>query len=662
MKSGPYALLLLASIMLTGCNEFTLDGIAEELGDTISVDAIQIDGEDSFYGLDNQGKIVASIEVEDGDFVTPINNDTLYFEQNDELAPRTAVVNITYNDSSKSTVRYCQKVATRSVEGRQFLRHHGVGYSYNGVSGKSCNLRDFRCQILNRAMLEKIGEKVGYNFLLAESLSELKYTHSSYSSVTDYIQNSNIQASGSAKIVVFEGDASATCSLFEEGQKSSYILKNEAWINRAEYSVDEDAICEYAKKYPALLTSSFRHAIANLKTNVDIDNFLDKYGTHVVVYSKLGARLTLEVQVETHKFNTREEVNLLANASIATLFKYQSETASQSKNYEILRDATCRLTILGGDLNYMDKAVDLNRFTNDEFSESMVSNWVKSVKHNENDLANSNVEMTDMEVVPIWYFIPNEDVAKLVEARVTGNVSYIAETVGNKNFINTSFNLLSGSVKCKIGGVSQTFSNPDVIEVIVANRHVATICHEYVPDLTGTYYNTNEKVWVAYPIYEGRVQLENGLCIYKNSVFDVAWDGSKFEVSERTETPSGGTVYMNMGKLSTVAADNLTYQTAHYILGAERPGGVSTEGALSGEMVKIYKYFGHFYLQNTTRYYNLPGWSWMTAVPEAELKNYPSYFSVKNTTTSSKTNGYPYRMWRDADYTYIYNPNEVSYE
>lgn len=663
MKLRPYILLLSAvALLLTGCNDIALDEIVNQVDNAPSADAIQIDGEDTFYSLDHQGKTVVSMEVENGDFITQVDETTLYFEQNDEQTSRLAKLNIKYQDGSSRTLQFNQKTATRSVEGKQFLRHHGVGYSYNAVEGKYCNLGDFRCQILNRAMLEKVGDVVKYNFLTASNLNELKYTHSSYSSVTDYIQNSNIEATGKGSIVVFQGDASATYSIFEEGQKKTYILKNDIWINRAEYSVDENAICEYAKQYPALLTSSFRKAVSELKTNADIDNFLDKYGTHVVVYSKLGARLSLEVQVETNKFKTRAEVELMANASIATLFKYKNETSMQNQNYEILRNGTCRLTALGGDLSYLDKVIDLDHFTNDEVSESMMSDWIQSVQHDDDDLNSSNVEMIDMEVTPIWEFIPDDKIAKMVEARVTGNVSYIAETFGNKNFVNTSFNMQGGTFNCKIGGKSQKFTDPDVIEIIVANRHVATICHEYVPEITGSS-NPNEKVWVAYPIYEGHIQIENGLCIYNGIAYDVAWSGSFFTISERSEVPNGDNVYMNLGVLSTAPADNLSYQTAHYILGCERPGGVKTDGSLGGQMVKIYKYLGHFYLlQDLTEYKNLPGWSWTEVIHQGELENYPSFFTIVNSKSQKDKNGYPYRMWRDDDYTYIYNPKEVSYE
>lgn len=662
MKLTAGKIFLLTAVVLTGCKEDALEDIADSAGD-IPSNAIMIDGSDGFYNIDGSGISISSIEVETGDFITPLDDGSIYFEQNDELANRNAKVNINYRDGSSRKLMFCQRPSSRSVEGKQFFCHHGIGYSYNAVEGKSCNLKDFRCQILNRAMLEKIGELEGYNFLIASNLNELKYTHEVYSSVTDYIQNTNVYAGVSGKIVMFSGDASATCSLFEEGIKSSYILKNEVWINRAEYSVDEYALQEYAREYPALLTSSFRHAVSNIKDQVDIDNFLYKYGTHVVVYSKLGARLTLEVQVDTHKFDFKESAETMAAASVATLFKYKSESSSQSHNYEILQNGTCRMSILGGDLSYLDKVIDLSNFKTDGTSEEMIGNWINSVKHNDNDLSSSNVEMIDMAVIPIWNLIPDEAVAAQVEARVTGNCSLIMETLGNKNFVNTSFDLSNHNVTCYIAGVKQSFTDPDVIDVIVANRHVATICHEFVPEIAGNSTDASDKLWVAYPIYEGRVQLNAGLTYYRGEAYDVCWNGHSFEVEKRDEKPSGSMVYMNFGALDTYKASNLEYQPAHFILGCERPGGLNTDGTVGGIMVPVYKHFGYFYLKNNaTNYRNLPGWSYMTSIPQKMYDNYKSFFPLNRNESSKKASSYPFRMWRNADYTYIYNPTEVRYE
>ena len=80
-------------------------------------------------------------------------------------------------------------------------------------------------------------------------------------------------------------------------------------------------------------------------------------------------------------------------------------------------------------------------------------------------------------------------------------------------------------------------------------------------------------------------------------------------------------------------------------------------------MVPVYKHFGHFYLKNNaTNYRNLPGWSYMTSIPQKMYDNYKSFFPLNRNESSKKASSYPFRMWRNADYTHIYNPTEVRYE
>jgi hypothetical protein len=291
----------------------------------------------------------------------------------------------------------------------------------------------------------------------------------------------------------------------------------------------------------------------------------------------------------------------------------------------------------------------------------MKSDWLNSIKFDDSNISKSNVELVDMKVVPIWYFIPDEQLADRVEARVTGNMSLVVETLGNDNFINTSFPAHPTSVVTRIGSVyEKTFTNPDVVNVIAANRYVATVCKETVPEIS-----TKEDVYVAYPIYEGRVKLTNGLCIYNGKVYKVDWSFNHFHVSEvETTEPVTDTIYMNYGSLSTVKYSTLEYQTGHPVLACEQPGSINIDGSFNiNYMSYVQKFLGHFYLQlpffstsvtNHVSYDNLPGWTYTTSnPPEADEADYSSYF---------KSGTYKKRMVRDDDYIYIWNSTEIGYE
>jgi hypothetical protein len=256
--------------------------------------------------------------------------------------------------------------------------------------------------------------------------------------------------------------------------------------------------------------------------------------------------------------------------------------------------------------------------------------------------------MIDMLVAPIWEFIPDEALSRRVQARITGNLGLVIETLGNDNLINTSFPAHPESVTCKVGGVKKTFDYPSTVDVIAANRPIATICKERVPSIC-----ESSDVYVAYPIYEGYVKLTEGLCIYDKKAYRVNWSFNQFTatlIAEDIEDVDN--IYMNAGALSIEPSDQLTYQDSHLILGCERPGGITIDGKVGGEMRPVHKYFGHFYLDNKTEYKNLPGWSMTTTLPD-EAKIYKDYFT---------NDTYKNRMVRNEDYPYIWNKTEIDYE
>jgi hypothetical protein len=467
--------------------------------------------------------------------------------------------------------------------------------------------------------------------------------------VVNYIQSAGFKASGSGTFITYSGSATASATIFEDGVDESFIIHDELTKDVVEYTLNYPDLIAYLDQYPALLTSSFRSALDKIDdTNKSIDDFVNVYGTHVVVFSKLGARMSVDLQVEAKRFEERDSLYTVSKQSLALMFNEARNTSESERNYQYLKDSKCQFSVVGGDVSIFDNLLNITSFESDSYTPQMKYDWQNSIRFDDNDIANSNVEMVDMRVAPIWYFIPDKQLANRVQALITGNLSLIIETLGNDNLINTSFPAHPILVSCIIGNQNNLTTYPATVDVIAANRHVATICKEHVPDISST-----EEVYVAYPIYEGRVKLTDGLCIYNNKVYKVEWSFNRFTVTPVDgEVSAEDKIYMNAGVLSVTPSDQLTYQDSHLILGCERPGGITIDGKLGGEMRTVHKHFGHFYLDNRTKYNNLPGWSYTNTLPK-EAENYPDYF---------RGDTYKNRMVRNDNYVYIWNKTEIRYE
>ena len=668
---GRTVLIFLAAAA-TGCSseddDLIADGTATEQQGGLPVGAIEVAPHDqtldmAVWGTDSTVHTApvtnVTVVTPEADFLMPIDTQYLYIEQNDDHEWRTATVSVTRADGTQQQLTLAQPPATRASSGdlhRSFLRHHAVGYSYDAVGGEYCNMNYVRCQLLNRAVIDEIEKKNIFRLLNVNYLNEFEAKHEVFKTFVDYVQNTNFQASVEGQILfAFKGDMNMRLHAFEDGSVETYILHDERKLSRARYTLLTNNITRIIEQYPLLLTSSFRKALRELAaTSVSnwraVDEFLEVYGTHMVVDAELGARLNLDVQVETHKFVEEVNEDFMANVSLAAMFKGNFEQRQKDQIWKVLRDCKCKLDVLGGDLGILDDVVGITIFSDKDINVSPdhLNRWLNSVYFNDNDLENSNVELVNMQVLPIWYLVSDPTLRERIEARVYNNAAAMQRLLGNRNFINVKIPYGTTKYVCRVGNNRYTFTNPEVTEVIVNGRHVATICLEPVPDIT-----TKEYVRVIYPIYEGHVKLSKGLCIYNGRAYSVDWDRSEdIAVDLGAAKDYDGNIYMNSGNLSVTPIPYAEYMDGHLVAGLERPGGIGIDGSLQGTPVKVVKYFNHFYLKDKNRYDNLPNWSYVTTLPE-EAPQYPLYFDQ----TTWKD-----RMRRDDGYVYIYNSTELGYE
>lgn len=680
LKNIRQTIILLSITLLASCNDTFLPELEEGTLDS-SLDAadIRLNGLDQNVSLPESFGNVSQIIATKGSFITALGGNQFFVEQNDGSNARTTDLTVIDTNGQSHTCRVRQdpvSLVRQTDLYNNFYRNYGVGYSYNAVDGEYCNLSDVRCQLINRAVLDRLQPNYPDIFMLVDQMNDTFIRQSVSTSVTNYIQNTNFKATAKGQLLLlFSGGIEKSCHIFEDGITNQYLLHQEQLIKRAEFFLDPVAVAEAVQIDSTILTASFRSAINKLaQTDADdwqaVDDFINLYGTHVVTNATLGAKLALDIQVEEKKFHTLEEVNELSKASIALLFKRYSESQSSDEDYKILKDSKCQIDVLGGDLSTLDNLINTTIFRNDNYTPTMFNDWVESVNFDNEHIENSNVELMDMNVTPIWDLIPDPSVAERVEARVVGNVNIMQKYLGNRNFINTSFSINPSGIKFLAAGKSATAASAPIVNVIASNRVVAIICKEYVPEIGGAAYKKELKT-VAYPVYEGRVQMKNGLCIFMGQAYDVSWNDDHFSVDSIGPVKDENTIYMNLGKLEINQYANLTYQPSSVIPALECINGIRPDGSVKPDKYcSVIKHFGDFYLGNVSvvdnafditftpdfnSYENIPNWTWTTQAP-AYSSGYPEFFD----TGSDSDNRFYNRMVRSDDYLYIYNPTEIS--
>ncbi len=518
---------------------------------------------------------------------------------------------------------------TRAVmEGERLIYTHGVGFSYNGLYGEYCNAADVRCQVIDLDSLRKYDRSNIYRVIYNSGEQE---EYKDGFSLTEYVQNTYVSADAEADVaIVFAGSVQANFNIWQHGLTNSYFCKSTASVGLKTSFIDEESLAVVIKRYDygeRLLTRNFREALARLKKQLEdpsvdkrriaIDSLIARYGTHVVTSSTIGGSIELEMRINTDTLRTIYDKKLIADMTLA-VYKNRQMSENEQKTYHVLNSADCRLTVRGGNTSLIDSHVIGFKWGENRLKGADVSQWKESVNE-------STAAMTSMSMIPIWKVIPDQDLAKRVEAHITGESELLLELYGYQNFVSTKFPAHPQTDK---GGYG--------CNILTAGRYVAAVYQERVNAIS-----QDEDVWVAYPVYNQQVNLASGLCIYNGVAYRVGWQFNNLHVEQlnTTDVPAD-TIYMNGGVLEPFSKKGLKYLGGKPVVAYEWPSAINTAGSVNtaAPWYYVYKRGNYFYLRSrdgmeqTGMLGGLPNWSY-------------------NTTWQ--------RMVRNGDYYYYYNEKEV---
>lgn len=528
---------------------------------------------------------------------------------------------------------------------KDFRRSYGVGFSYDGIWGEPCNLRDAHCRVLDMDALKVCSDLFNEDLFYSTTDNKMTVKCKTASNYSDYKQKTSFYADVEAKILVFNGNYQANIDVCEEGTANNYFCDVSYVPPTMKMGIVDASVSVLVKEMGQtdLLTKNFRDAIAWMDKHREaatIDSFLVCYGSHVVTSAFVGGSIDIHMTMQRDSLNDIYSNQQLSEAAIKGIFESDHQSEDYKKELNLLNSADCKVTIKGGDLSTIPNELLHFKFRERPNLSQFVDKWQSSLNFNPSDYIHNNLEMIDMTIVPIWEFIPNDTVANLVRLRVESTAEEIISEIGYQNYANTSFKIPQ-SITCKMGGRSTTFNQPAVCNVLAAGRYVATICREQIelPEV-GV-----KEVQVVYPIYNQQVNLSSGYTTYGDAAYNVCWLNGKCKVEkDSVSTPSAdGTIYMTYGVPKSIRFTNIKYQPAQLVIGYEWPMAITKDGMvdMSKPYYLTYKSGADFLLRTADgqeQSGNLDG------LPNWKLKNGRM---VRN---------------KESEYYYYWNPNEVNYQ
>ena len=555
----------------------------------------------------------------------------------------------------------------------ELKRKYGIGFSYDAVYGCKCDINYVKCHALNIDELRNSG------IMLEFPKNTFRDTCFIAHSFSEYCHAANLTGSASGDVVIYGADYSRVASIYEHGLDTIVYISNSKNIESRGLRLNSEFIEDIREEPERYLTPSFRYGIEKIrKTPVEevmvVDSFVNIYGTHIVTGVTIGASLKLELKTRRGLFVDYKSEEIMTREKLNILFKKTESTSTKEEHEfmrQVLESSTIDLSVRGGDVSVFNSLLTDPSPTNSAATEETVTRWINSLEDDTENEEYGNLELIDMSVMPIWEFIADEQVAKRVKTRILADAPSMQELYGNRNWVNTSIDLSKTKyVNTFFNRWDREtwycgFSDPYVVNVIAANRIVASVCREWIPEI-----DPDTLVTVVYPIYENSIDIGSGVGIDAEcNVWSVSWRYNKFKVKKIGKASSPlPMVYLNFGTVETTPVSGEKYMKGNFIIGYERPGNINvTNGQMNDRWFTLRKFLGDFYLENAVRYNNLPNWEYCESPVE-----YPSYSSYMDDDlfemVGLKVNGRTgaenlgNRMVRNYDYKYYLNKREAWYE
>lgn len=554
-----------------------------------------------------------------------------------------------------------QDVATHAT----FIRNFGVGYSYNAVKGEFCNWRDIRCQVVDRNYCDFLERTYGGKYYYYEPTSSVNHFSQFRWSQRDYVSQSHMSFREEVDLGFYNGTRQKEQYVVENGvEESFYYLLREEQL-RYDLQLDYSSLLNsYRRGVESLLTSSFRDAVNHLmladpEDIAVVDSFVNVWGTHVIVEAFLGAKLDIELSNYVWRYkDTGYDHELTAEEFLGECEKKEEER--QKDGFTWIEHSKLTINAKGGDQSTLTGLLGDYQFDGKAtFSTEGIEKWRKSIHYDPNNELASNIEMVDMRVVPIWWFIEyiDEDVADRVHAAIEQDVEMQRKLLGEKNFFSVKFPIRYPEATCQVQTQSGEWTTltrrdsgdePQVVNIVSGGRVVATVCKEPVienthiqNDSTDIWVTDTTKVlWVAYPVYEGVVNQLCGVGVDEQKrVFDVQWLNGHRTLKRRKAyngddaVATGKYFYINLGQVDTEADNSVSYAPASAMAYYELSGGIQYDGNYRATPLPVTKRGTDFIIRADD----------------------PTLTNIVGFTYDADQNIYR----RNSNYHYIYNPNEM---
>lgn len=438
----------------------------------------------------------------------------IFAEENMEDESRSTTMHITLDDGNVVSVIIRQKGVAESgdnAKSESGYQKHGVCFGYNGY-GKYADANYIAGQIINEQKAKELMNEYaeGEASVQLESYEVIENIESTGTSSEDMSESLGINASLNVSLPCgFALDIKADYNSEDLAQSSKNFSKrrHKRILLRKTMSV-ENLIglmeeLEYEGVKNNIFTTGFRSVLRKLtlavksgdavKANKSLKDFIEKFGTHIVVASELGGCFDYSMVTDKSDISSKTDIAAGLDMGYKKMFNIKGDASYDKLNKKIGSNYSCKVTVLGGDASILSAATN-----------GQMDNTNEDIEKWERSITEDNSLMIDHKLIPIWNIIPNDTVAEAVEQYLTTG-EYIK--VNQQLTLPEPVQDITGSIKVVLKDFMEEVNEGSktlVYTVDAAGSPVAEICHELIPAIG------NKRVFVAYPLIAGKPDYSEG--------------------------------------------------------------------------------------------------------------------------------------------------------
>ena len=477
-----------------------------------------------------------------------------------------------------------------------------MGYGYNAVRGTYCDWQDIRSQVLNRAMLLEMQDKTG-DAILRTDQTQIESLDAAFEySLRDYVVNMDLNLTKEVDLGIYKEGMRKRQFFIEDGVQERYFYTLNEKIILAHQYVGWANVRELYPRNKNMLTESFRNAIEHLMESdasdiAAVDSFINVWGTHVVVEAWLGGAIHVDLMNDMWRWTALSKDSAWTTKEFLGIVASTDERRHNSNEYRWTEHSRINILARGGNQETLTGLLGEHRFDGSRsFSTEGIDIWRASLNYDPDDEPNSNAELVDMKVMPIW------EIAALVSNKDTGTWQQASRT--------------------------DSADEPMIVNILSGGRYVATVCHETID---------GRDLWVCYPIYEGRVKQACGLGVdSSNKVYQVRWLDGVAKLTPVNNVTAGEYFYINGGGVTVKAQEGIDYPDYQALPYFELSGGVRPDGTYAATAYSVSK----------------NGEDFLLLAPDGLT-------DIVGFTNSKLWSGDKRIYQRNDNYVYIYNQNEI---